>query len=66
MHRQTCINTPSNQLPWCWQGSDCDLLVDTGVGVHSLPRYLAWAGLRPGMGAQADKPLQVITAFSIV
>ena len=48
------------------QGSDCDLLVDTGVGVHSLPRYLAWAGLRPGKGAQADKPLQVITAFSIV
>ena len=35
------------------------------MGVHSLPRYLAWAGLRPGMGAQADKPLQV-TCFSVL
>ena len=50
----------------CWQGSECDLLVDTGVGVHSLPRYLAWAGLRPSKGAQADKPLQVIRLFPIV
>ena len=46
-------------MTWCCQGSESDLLVDTGVGVHSLPRYLAWAGLRPSKGAQADKPLQV-------
>ena len=44
------------------QGSECDLLIDTGVGIHSLPRYLSWAGLRPAssdLGAP-EKPLQVV------
>ena len=44
------------------QGSDCDLLVDTGVGLHSLPRYLSWAGLRPASGdpGPSVKPLHVV------
>ena len=39
------------------QGRDGDLLVDTGVGVHSLARYLHWSGLR---SAESDKPLDVV------
>ena len=38
------------------QGSECDLLIDTGVGIHSLPRYLSWAGLRPASSDQETGP----------
>ena len=39
-----------------FQGSECDLLIDTGVGIHSLARYLGWEGLRPA----SVKPLHVV------
>ena len=38
------------------QGAVADLLVDTGVGVHSLPNYLTWSGLR----RNNQKPLNVV------
>jgi glyoxylase-like metal-dependent hydrolase (beta-lactamase superfamily II) len=37
------------------RGSTSDLLVDTGIGVHDLPSFLRWSGLRP----DPDKPLKV-------
>jgi len=38
------------------QGLDRDLLVDTGVGIHSLPAFLRYSGLR----AEIEKPLDVV------
>ena len=37
------------------RGRDRDLLIDTGVGIHSLPGFLRSAGLR----AEPEKPLDV-------
>ena len=37
-------------------GGDRDLLVDTGVGVHSLRKFLESSGLRP----EPEKPLEVV------
>lgn len=37
------------------RGSDADLLVDTGIGVHYLPSYLLWSKLRE----DKEKPLIV-------
>ena len=36
--------------------------MDTGVGLHSLPRYLSWAGLRPDSSdlEPSVKPLHVL------
>ena len=38
------------------KGKDRDLLIDTGVGIHSLPSFLKFSGLR----AELDKPLDVV------
>jgi len=38
------------------RGSEADLLIDTGVGVHQLPPFLVAAGLRP----HPSKPLHVV------
>lgn len=37
------------------KGSQTDLLVDTGVGVHDLSSYLLWSGIREN----CEKPLMV-------
>jgi len=42
------------------QGSKCDLLVDTGIGLHDLPNYLLWSKLRE----DRDKPLKVALTHS--
>ena len=36
-----------------FKGSEKDLLVDTGVGIHNLPSFLVWSKLRENR----DKPL---------
>ena len=36
-----------------FKGSEKDLLVDTGVGIHNLPSFLVWSKLRENV----DKPL---------
>ena len=38
------------------KGRDRDLLIDTGVGIHSLPAFLKSSGLR----AEPEKPLDVV------
>ena len=38
------------------QGSQADLLIDTGVGIHSLPNYLRTSGLR----SDQEKPLEIV------
>jgi len=38
------------------RGTEADLLIDTGVGVHQLPAFLASSGLRP----EPAKPLSVV------